>query len=285
MDLRTLEITSENLGEVLKGLIAGVADLEGAEAKLKLDLRNMVELMAKYPHNDDAYHNGETVLVHVGWVLEDVERLSAGMDDERRVALRLAGLFHDLGKAYTYEFNAAKQKHTFYDHATKSVEIAEVLLARHREALGGLYQRVLDLTRLHDVFFALAAERPKGGNSTAYVERLMKEKLYLDGHLDDLLTFAKADSARARSYAEKLSDIEGIIEDAKKHEAILAAKVAERARLDANAKARMPEIRSLVEAEVPAAAGADDVKGVRAELGKAKRYDLIKQVDAIVIRP
>ena len=284
MDLRELDITSENLEEVLNDLVAGIADLDGVEKRLGVDLRNMTQLMRKYPHNDDLYHNGEDVLTHIGWVMDDVARLSAGMDAETRILLKLTGLCHDLGKTYTYAYNDEKKKHTFYDHAAKSVLIAEALLARHREALGGLYQRVLDFTRLHDVFLALAHERGTGGG-LAYTRPLLKEAIYRDGLLADLLTFAKADSFRARSHQDKLHEIEGVLEDVKKYEQVQAAAEAEKARQRQNAVDRVPEIRAYLVTDAPDAASAlPDLQAAKRLLGMAKRYDLLKGIEAIVAR-
>lgn len=283
MDLRTLKITSENLEEVLNGLIAGVSDLDAAEKGLGVDLRNMTQLMKTLPHNDDLYHNGEDVLTHIGWVMDDVAKLSAGMDAEKQVLLRLTGLFHDLGKTYTYAWSPEKKKHTFYDHAAKSVQIAEVLLARHREALGDLYQRVLDFTRLHDVFLALAHERGTGGG-LAYTRPLLKEAIYRDGLLADLLTFAKADSFRARSHQDKLHEIEGVLEDVRKYEKVQAEAEAEKARQRQNAIDRVVEIRQYLEgAGAPEAASAlPDLQAAKRLLGIAKRYDLLKGIEAII---
>jgi putative nucleotidyltransferase with HDIG domain len=286
LDLRTVQLTSTTYPVVLQQLIDEVGEMDAHEAHLDLDLRGMVGLMGKYPHNNDAYHNGETVLVHVGWVIDDVHKTTEGFDPERRQALLLAGLFHDLGKAYTYAYNEEKQRHTFYDHPKVSVSIAEVLLERHKEALGGLYQRVLDLTRLHDVLFALAANKPKGGGSVKYVELLFKEALRVEGFLEDLLAFAKADSHRARCYQEKLADIEGILVDLERFKGEAAAKKAEKALLETNAKTKLPEIQALLVAEgLPAAAEEPDLKAIRTYLGRAKRFELIKRIEAIVTAP
>jgi putative nucleotidyltransferase with HDIG domain len=283
MDLRELEITSENLEEVLQSLVSEVSDLDAVEKRLGLDFRNMTQLMRKYPHNIDLYHNGENVLTHIGWVMDDVAKLSATMDAEKRTLLKLTGLFHDLGKAYTYALNTEK-KHTFYGHATKSVEIAEVLLAKHKEALGSLYQRVLDFTRLHDVFLSLTHARANNpGGSPKYVSGLLQEAIYREGLLEDLLTFAKADSARARSHENTLKDIEGVLDDVKRYEALQAAVEAERVRKQQLTIERMPAIQKYLEVEAPdAAVLLPDLQAVRKLLGTTKRYNLIKGIEAII---
>lgn len=287
VDLRELEITSQNLEEVLNGLITGVENLDAVEQRLKVDLRNMTQIMRELPHNDDIYHNGEDVLTHIGWVIDDAAKLSANMDAETRVLLKLTALFHDIGKTYTYRWHPEKQKHTFYDHATKSVEVAEVLLARHKKQLGHLYQQVIDLVRLHDVFFALAHERPKGQpGSTKYVRRLMQEAVYQQGLLHALLTFAKADSYRAKSYADKLQNMEGILEDVKRAEAEIVEEEAAKERQRQLVQQRLPKVRAYLEAEAPeAAALLPDLQATKQALGKAKRYDLLKGVEAIIRAP
>ena len=291
LDLKTLQITSENLEDILNDLIAGVEDIEKVEQELGLDLRNMTKIMQASPHNDDLHHNGEDVLTHIGWVLDDVAKLTANMSAEKQLLLKLTALCHDLGKPYTYKFNEEKQRHTFYDHATKSVQVAEALLARHKDALGELYQDVLDFTRLHDVFFALVHDRSKQpAGSTRYVKNLLQESVYRKGLLNDLLTFAKADSARARSHAESIKDFEGVVSDTARAEQEAAAEAeraeAARVRLLAVTEQRMPEIRALLEIEAPeAAALLPDLSAVRRVLGQAKRYDIIKGIEGILRRP
>jgi len=284
MNLRTLDITNENLEEVLNTLISEVDDLDGVEKRLGLDLRNMTQLMRQYPHNDDLYHNGEDVLTHIGWVMDDVAKLSGNMAAEKRVLLKLTALCHDLGKAYTYAFDPEKKKNTFYDHATKSVEIAEALLAKHKDQLGKLYQQVLDFTRLHDVFYALAYERTKlPEGSTKYVRRLMDEAIYQDGLLHDLLTFAKADSFRARGHDEKLKETEAVLEDVKREERAAEEAIAAKARLRQVTLERMPQIKAYLEPEAPEAAAAlPDLQAAKRILGTMKRYDLLKGIEGII---
>jgi hypothetical protein len=290
VDLRKLDITSENLKEVLEGLIAGVDNLDEVEKRLGLDLRNMTKLMAGIVHNDDAHHNGESILVHIGWVLDDVTKLSENFDDETKALLKLTALCHDLGKPYVHKFDDAKKRHTFYDHAATSVEIARVLLAKHKDRLGTLYEHLLDFIRLHDVFYALVNDRlNQPGGSTKYVRSLMRENIYRAGLLKHLLTFAKADSARAKSYTEKLKDFESIIGDCENAEieARTEAEAAQTAKQlrELNTRERMPEIEALLFREAPEAAQAlPDLQAVKRTLGQAKRYDLIKAIEGIIAR-
>ena len=283
MTFDTLNITSQNLKEVLDNLVAGVDDLDAAEQLLQVDLRQMTKVMQELPHNNDQYHNGEDVLQHIGWVLDDVQKLSGSFDQETQVLLRLTALFHDLGKAFTYKFDPEKQKHTFYNHATKSVQIAEVLLKRHQQQLGSLYQHVIDFTRLHDAFLQLAHERAKQpGGSTRYVRKLMQEQVYHDGLIEHLLTFARADSYRARSHQEKIKDIEGVLLDIKRAEQEQVDQLAAAARQQALTIERMPQIQQLLEQAAPdAAAALPDLQQAKRLLGQSKRYDLLKAIERL----
>jgi putative nucleotidyltransferase with HDIG domain len=280
LDLRKLEITSANLEEVIKQLVASVDDLDAVEAKLGVSLRNMTELMKQGVHNDDLYHNGETVLTHIGWVLDDANKLSANMDEEKRTLMKLTALFHDMGKTYTYKFDPERQKHTFHGHPELSVEIAKVLLAKHKESLGKLYQHVLDFTRLHDVFYALAHERSQSGEgNTKYVRRFMQEAIVQDGLAKDLLEFARADSFRARSHAEKIKEAEGVIADLEKEKERAAEEAALKARIREREQAAIPQIRERLEAEAPEAAEKlPDLKAAMEVLNRMKRYDILQWI-------
>jgi len=280
VDLKTIEITADNVEQVLADLVSDLDDLEGAETSLGLDLRNMIARMRQFQHNDDIHHKGEDVLTHTKWVLEDLASLTVGMQAERKTVVTLAALLHDLGKAYTYEF--IDGKHTFRKHAEKSVEIAQVLLAKHREKLGGLYDRVLDLIRLHDAFMVLLNARA-GASGLKYLNKFMQERVYLDRHLDDLLTLSKADSRRAQRYEDSLRDALGVLDDIGKAEAEKARQEADKAHQRAMWIERQDEIRALLEAEVPEAVSVlHDQSAVNAILGKAKRFDLINKLKAML---
>ena len=288
LDLKTLDISSANLEDVLNDLIAGIDDIEEVEKKLGLDLRNMTTLMRQSPHNDDAHHNGENVLVHIGWVMDDVAKVSEGMEAEKQVLFKLVALCHDLGKPYTYKFNAEKNRHTFYDHAARSVAIAEALLAKHKEQLGTLYQHVLDFTRLHDVFYALVHDRSQGAaGSTKYLKNIMQEQVYQQGLLRDLLTFTKADSFRARTHLEKIKDFETVIEDTKRAEQELVEAEQEKSRLRAQAQERVPLVRRYLEDQglTDVAALLPDYQAAKRLLGQMKRYDILREVEGILRRP
>jgi putative nucleotidyltransferase with HDIG domain len=280
LDLRKLEITSANLEEVLKSLVASVEDLDAVEAKLGISLRNMTELMKQGIHNDDLYHNGETVLTHIGWVVDDAAKLSANMDEEKRTLMKLTAIFHDMGKAYTYKFDPERQKHTFHGHPELSVEIAKALLAKHKESLGKLYQHVLDFTRLHDVFYGLVHDRSQvPAGDTKYVRRFMQEAIVQEGLAKDLLEFARADSFRAKAHADKIKEAESVIEDLEKEKAKAAEAEALKARIKQREQEALPQIQERLQAEAPeAAAKLPDLKAAMEVLNKLKRYDILQWI-------
>jgi hypothetical protein len=287
VDIRELEITSDNLEATFNALIAGIDNIEEVEKKLGLNLRNMTTLMKGALHNDDLYHNGEDVLTHIGWVIDDANRLSANMDAEKRVLMKLTALCHDLGKAYTHAWDPDRQKHTFHEHGTKSVAIAEALLAKHKEQLGELYQDILDFTRLHDVFYALLHERTQQQpGSTKYLAKFMQEAIVQKGLIRDLLNFARADSFRARTHEQKMKDFEGVLDDLERAKLAPQEEAAAKARLQQNIQERMPQIKAYLEVEAPeAAALLPNLQEAKRTLGKMRRYDLLKGLDAIVKAP
>lgn len=275
--LPPVDLHVDDVEAYLQGLVDGIDDLDEAEKDLGIDLRNLTKLMAKYPHNDDIHHNGEDVLTHTKWVLEDVHKLVDSKDTQKRQLLTLVALLHDVGKAYTYE--VIDGKHTFRQHGQKSVQIAEKMLAKLRKDNAKLYQRAIDLIRLHDMFMQLINGRQHSGGSTKYLNKLMREAIYLDGHLDDLVTFSKADGGRARRLDDTLENVEKVLDDLKR--------VEKKRRDEAEARARRQQLdpeteealRELLEAEAPdVVEHLPDLKAVNRALGQAKRYDVLKKV-------
>lgn len=283
MDIRTIKITADNVDKVLQSLIDDVDNIEAAEATLGLDIRGMVKLLSELPHNDDLYHNGETVLQHMRWVLADLDGLSTGKDEATKQLLALAAMMHDLGKAYTHGV-LPEGKHTFYLHAEKSVQIAEVLLAKHRDQLGDMHGHLLDLVRLHDMFLHLANDRKQQApGATAYLKRFLQEALYTDGRIETLVALAKADSARSKAEAGVLGRIQGVLEDIAQVESARAKVNDVKEQRKANWYARQDEIRALLEREFPAAVAAlPDQSKVYAMLDKAKRIELIQTLRGII---
>jgi putative nucleotidyltransferase with HDIG domain len=281
MNLRDIEITADKAEDILQGLIEGIDDLEEVERKLGLDIRNMTSLMRQFDHNADEYHNGEDVLTHTKWVLEDVQELTEGMDDERKLVIRLAALMHDLGKAYTFEVQE-DGSHTFRKHAEKSVVLVEALLKRHRKDLGDLYQRVVDLVEKHDAFMVLLNAR-KDAKGLRYLNKFMRGAIYMGGHIEDLMTLAKADGNRSKVRQQTLDDIEAVLADIKQVERQREEEAKAKEALAREFERRLPEIQALLEAEgLSEAAGAGTLSEINAILGKNKRYDLIKRIRSML---
>lgn len=278
--LEGLDVTVDNAETVLQTLIQGAGDLDQINAELGVDLSNMTKLMAELTHSENIHHNGETILEHTKWVLEDLGKLTEGKDAATKQMLALVALLHDVGKAYTREVQPTG-KVTFYSHAEKSVEIAQVLLAKYRAQLGETYQRILDLVRLHDMFHAIANDRKnQAPGATKYLRRLLQEAIYLDKHLDELSIFAKADSARSKAAEKYLKNIDDVLADVALAEQQKAEIEATKARQQANLQRRLPEIRNLLENNCPEAANAlPNMHEVNELLGRAKRFDLIKQIN------
>ena len=276
-------MTVDNAETVLQTLLENAGNLDQLNSKLGIDLRNMTKLMAELKHNDNIHHTGETIIEHTKWVLADLEKLTEGKDATTKQMLSLVALLHDVGKAYTREIQP-NGKITFYKHAEKSVAIAQVLLAKYKDQLGQTYQRILDLIRLHDMFHAIANDRKNQvPGATKYLRRLLQESIYLDKHLDELVIFAKADSARSKAAEEYLKHIDDALADIALAEKLKAEQEVARARQQANIQRKLPEIRKLLEVEAPGAAQAlPNVSKANAILGQAKQYDLIKQIRAML---
>ena len=279
----SLDVTVDNAETVLQTLLENAGNLDQLNSKLGIDLRNMTKLMAELKHNDNIHHTGETIIEHTKWVLADLEKLTEGKDATTKQMLSLVALLHDVGKAYTREIQP-NGKITFYKHAEKSVAIAQVLLAKYKDQLGQTYQRILDLIRLHDMFHAIANDRKNQvPGATKYLRRLLQESIYLDKHLDELVIFAKADSARSKAAEEYLKHIDDALADIALAEKLKAEQEVARARQQANIQRKLPEIRKLLEVEAPGAAQAlPNVSKANAILGQAKQYDLIKQIRAML---
>lgn len=272
-------ITAENFEQVLTGLVDALPDYDAVEKDLGLDLRGLTHLMRQYVHNDDIHHNGEDVLTHTRWVLEDLAPLIQGLSVERQTVLGLAAMLHDVGKAYTYEL--IDGRHCFRKHGEKSTSIATALLAPHQDRLGLMFQRVLDLIRLHDKLMVLSEAR-KVAKNLKYLNSLLREPLYLNGHLEDLVVLSKADSHRCRRYEDSLSTIDAILGDIGQVEAAKAQQEAAKAQQRAVFQERLPEIQNMLAVEMPEASKLSDLSDVYTVLGGARRLDLIKQIKEMI---
>ena len=286
--LSSLDVTPNTLEERLQELIDGVNDLDAAAADLGYDLRDLPRLLTELKHNDDDYHCGETVMEHIRWVMEDVEAVTAQMPEERRRLLRVVALLHDLGKAVTYAWDEKKGKATFHNHERKSVDIARVLLARYEEDAEGDLQQILDLVEHHDYFFKLGDARPSNGK-VKYLWKFAEKDVSKGDQLQNLALFASADSSRSVTNAATLEEIRLVMVDLAQYRAqgVMDAvgKVLKARKMEANIAKYRDEIAALLDSAVPGlSAKLPDVKAANTELGKAKAYGVLKQVQAIIAR-
>jgi len=273
-------ISAENAEETLQALIDDLEDVSALDDNMVSSIKDLNKMLSTYTHTANQYHNGETVMQHTKWVLEDIDRLTKDKDETTKKVLKLVALLHDVGKAYTCEVQPDNGRHTFHGHDKESFKIAQALLAKHRESLGEIYQRVIDLVRLHDTFMKIDHERlGKPTSSTGYLKKLFKEKMYIEGHIDDLVTFTKADSARSKAIESTLASIESTLEDMKKSERQTEEKRIEKQRQENNFRQNIPTIRKILEKECPSAIDAlPNWSAVNAVLGKETKYDTIKKI-------
>jgi len=285
--LSKLDVTADTLEAQIQDLIEGVADLDDASAEIGMDLRKMPQLLRELAHSSDQYHNGETVLQHIQWVLEDVDALTEGWEESRRRLLRVVAMLHDLGKAYTHAWDEKKQKNTFNKHDRKSLDIARVLLARFEEDVEGYRQSILDLVEHHDAFFRLGDNRTPG--STKYLKNFAETAVSVGAQLENMALFAHADSRRSQDLQNTLDEIQVVLADIDRHRALLEQQRQEQEEAGRKAAINIvkyrDEIAALVDAVAPGISSRlPDLKAVNGELGKARAFNVIKQVQAILAR-
>jgi putative nucleotidyltransferase with HDIG domain len=287
--LHEYEIRVDTFEEQLLELVKGIDDLEQVGKALGVDLKNLVRDLDAAVHTDDDHHNGETVLQHIRWVLEDVERLTDGWDRRERNLLRLVALFHDVGKAYTHDYDPERKKHTFYGHAEKSVELTKAILGRFEKDSKDFLQDLLDLVRLHDAFFMLLNNR-KGQadrSSLVYLKKFMRESLAAKDKIQRLVTFAKADSARARTIQRTLEGIGLVLGEMEEWRERQAQKEREKEEAERRSLINLTRFRDkidqIIEDAVPGASKLmPDIPAVFQRLQKAKRYDALLAIKEVL---
>lgn len=94
-------------------------------------------------HNE--YHKYD-VLEHCIRAMEVVK-----VNDGNRLHMKMAALFHDVGKPLTYSPDDTGRGH-FYGHASKGAEVAELIMKRMK-ADRKLAERVILLIKYHDLIF------------------------------------------------------------------------------------------------------------------------------------
>jgi putative nucleotidyltransferase with HDIG domain len=237
-------------------------------------------------HNDDQYHNGESLIEHISEVYDAVEAETMGWPEERRDLLRATALLHDLGKAYTHEYTDGR--HTFYSHNKMSRDIAALLLWEGID-WPDFSEQVFDLVLYHDIFFSLINDRHRS-KGLKYLKKFSSQPVSRGMQLENLVAFARADSGRSRSFqTETLVGIDTILSDLHKYRAQVRAQASEAARQAACREVNLHryryEIVSVIESAVPGASDLlPDLKAVNRALGTAKRFDAIKALQAILAR-
>lgn len=264
----------------LQGLVDSIEGVDEVEKELGLDVRNLVKLLDKYPHNDDIHHSGETTLEHMRWVLEDVKEIAKDKDETTRHMMQLVALLHDLGKAYTYK--RIDDKHTFRRHADISVKLAEKMLAKLQKKNAKLYQRIIEVVREHDLFMRLIDAQKNSGGKRKYLNKFMRSTVYTEGHLDDLVTFSMADGNRSQRMQDTLDGMEAVLADLKAVEKERRDEEARRKRVDTPSPEVIEAARVILEQEAPELVELlPNLKAIKGQLGKAKRYDVLQQLGKI----
>lgn len=275
-----IDIRPEGVEHYLQMLVDGIADLDATEAELGLDIRNLVEHLGRYQHNDDQHHSGETVLEHIKWVVEDVRKVTEYEPiRDRRPVLSLVALLHDLGKGYTYEL--IDGKHTFRKHAEVSVKLTKAMLWELRRDDPATYGRIEDLVRMHDAFMRLL-EAQKTAKDLKYLNKFMRGPIYPKG-VRDLIWFSTADGMRAKRFSGTREGITGLMLDLQKVEKARTAESKLKARWDNPPPDLVLHITELLKDTAPDMVPLmPDLRQVNKALGEAKRYETLAKLRELV---
>jgi len=142
-------------------------------------------------HSLLALSRAEEVLRAPGKFFGDPEPFEELLSDpERRIAVKLAALFHDLGKPKTF---AVRDRITFYEHEKVGARIFLEMAERLRFKKD-LAKRVAHLIRNHMWPFHLLAEKEKGRLTARAKRRLLRDV----PEYPDLFVVAMADGLAAR---------------------------------------------------------------------------------------
>jgi putative nucleotidyltransferase with HDIG domain len=277
MQIAELHLAPSNVEETLHRILDDL-DLPRVEARTGLRLSELVPRLREYRHNQDQFHQGETILEHIQMVLEDLERITVGLGYPDRQLLNATALFHDLGKAYTRTVEDGRFK--YHRHAEVSGLVYDALMAQETSQEFFL---IRDLVRLHDVFLDLArARREATGGSLRYLNRLMTEPLVQQGRLYLLLHFVQADTARAQQDNASARSLQRVLSDIESYQIRQAEEVELRRRMQERAVTHADAIRDLVQEVPEAAAVLPNISAMNEILGRVRRYDLIRATQAIL---
>lgn len=276
--------TAEAIRRLIEPIHGTVLDVGGT--RYRLTAEDLVSRLYNIRHNDDAHHNGESLIEHIAEVYTAVEAETQGWPEERRDLLRATALLHDLGKAYTHAYKNGR--HTFYGHNKVSRDIAALLLW---EAIDwpDFSEQVFDLVLYHDIFFALMHDRTNA-KGLKYLRKFAQHPVSHGEQLENLVAFARADSGRSRTFqTETLVGIDTVLDELAQYRAKQIHKTREaegqRRRAARNLDRHREEIAALIETAVPGTSRLlPDLKAVNRVLGQAKHYGTIKEIQAILLR-
>ncbi len=179
-------ISAERIFSEFKKLAVG--QNAGSVVRKYVDILGVVipELSAmKGFEQHNAYHKYD-VLEHCIRAMEAVNTT-----DENRLHMKIAALFHDIGKPLTYSPDDKGRGH-FYGHAAKSRELTDVIMKRFR-ADKALTERVGVLVKYHDLIFEKDARLLK-----KWMNRFTPEVLF------EILEIKRADNFATGNMSEEL---------------------------------------------------------------------------------
>jgi len=105
----------------------------------------------------------------------EIEKTDEMEDEDFILSVKLAGLFHDLGKAYTFEI---KERITFYGHEKVSAELFKNM-AENLRFKKDLINKICNLIKNHMRPFHLLNEKEKGSLTLRAKRNLIKDVPYL----------------------------------------------------------------------------------------------------------
>lgn len=256
----------DDIERLLKGI-----DIEESEKEIGVCLHQLIPLLTTIRHSNNEYHHGETIIEHIDKVVGAIDIFAK--DHERKNLLYYVALFHDLGKAYTYEVTDGQ--HTFYGHTDVSEGIAIVMTEDWDDK-----EYILDMVRLHDVISEYGHSFSK-----KIIRRVMNEKIYLDGKIGDLILFFRMDSyaANEKTYDVNAKIIECFEKDIIEYERERKEAIEKHNKREAAKIERMPLIKKFLEEKAAYAVSAlPDYKEVNRRLGQNKDISIIKEIERML---
>lgn len=213
----TFELKVDTFEEQIQDLLDAV-DLTSDKVKeLNFDFSNLVRDLQKVEHSDDDFHIGEPVLEHMKMVLQNINRLTQGMDKKKRNMFRLLAFLHDVAKPDTFEMR--DDKATFYGHPDRGFEVTKVLLEQFEEESSELREYVAKMVKYHHRLYELAHARKNLGNSKqlSYLKKFYDSGMATKETLEDLALFAQADSMTSTALEEAKKSAEAVMSDVQRY--------------------------------------------------------------------